>query len=404
MTDVFDWMISVDDHVIEPPHVWQERLPAKYRDVGPRVVSADGVEVWVYEDVTIPTTGLSAAAGRKKEEFTPAPLTFSEMRPGCYDSRARIEDMDRDGVLASLCFPSMPRFAGQTFYEGKDKELGLLCVKAYNDWMIDEWSGSAPGRFIPGIIVPLWDPREAAAEIERCVGKGAKALIFTENPAPLGLPSLHDRTGYWDPVWTACEETDIPVCCHIGSSSQLPNTADDAPFIISVTLTPMNAVTTCIDWLFSGLFIRFPRLKLCLSEGGIGWIPYALERADYALERQGNWAAKNDVKIEFAGSGIKIEMQASDRARFFEIPPSQLFKEHVWGCFIDDDWGARSLDAIGTDKVMIETDYPHTDSTWPNSRENARKRLGDRSTEDIEKILRGNAMKVFNFQPASKPS
>jgi predicted TIM-barrel fold metal-dependent hydrolase len=166
----------------------------------------------------------------------------------------------------------------------------------------------------------------------------------------------------------------------------------------------MNAVTTCIDWLFSGIFVRFPRLKLCLSEGGIGWIPWALERADYTLDRQGYWAAKNDVKIDFGEGGITIEMEASDRAANFEIPPSQLFKDHVFGCFIDDDWGIKALDTIGVDNVMIETDYPHTDSTWPNSRENARKRLAHRSAEDIEKILRGNAKRVFNFEPATPPS
>src|ERR1039458_10152548 len=123
MSDPFEWIISVDDHVIEPPNVWQDRLPAKYKDIGPRMIEVNGLDLWVYEDVTIPTIGLSAAAGRKKEEFTPAPLPFSEMRSGCYDSTARLEDMDSDGVLASLCFPSMPRFAGQTFFEGKDKEL-----------------------------------------------------------------------------------------------------------------------------------------------------------------------------------------------------------------------------------------------------------------------------------------
>jgi predicted TIM-barrel fold metal-dependent hydrolase len=404
MGDIFDWMISVDDHVIEPPHVWQDRLPAKYKEVGPRVVQVANTELWVYEDKKIPTTGLSAAAGKKKEEFSPAPLTFEQMRPGCYDAKARIEDMNRDGVIASLCFPSFPRFAGQTFHEGTDKELGLLCVKAYNDWMIEEWAGSAPGRFIPGILIPLWDPKAAAKEIERTAAMGAKALIFTENPAPLGLPSLHDRSGYWDPVWTACQDADMPVCCHIGSSSQLPNTAPDAPFIVTVTLTPMNAMTTCVDWLFSGIFIRFPRLKLCLSEGGIGWIPYLLERADYTLERQGYWSARNDVKLEIGEAGITIDVKASDRAHYFERPPSQLFKDHVWGCFIDDDWGVRSLDTIGVNKVMIEVDYPHTDSTWPNSRENARKRLAGRSDEDVEKILRGNAKQVFRFEPAAPPT
>ncbi|HEX4865673.1 MAG TPA: amidohydrolase, partial [Acidimicrobiales bacterium] len=128
------WMISVDDHVLEPPHVWEDRLPDKYREIGPRLRTDDHGEAWFYEDKRIPTLGLAAAAGRRKEEFSPLPLPYAEMRPGCYDSVARLEDMNQSGVLASMCFPSMGRFCGQSFYEGKDKDLSGLCVRAYNDW------------------------------------------------------------------------------------------------------------------------------------------------------------------------------------------------------------------------------------------------------------------------------
>lgn len=404
MADLFDWMISVDDHVIEPPHVWQDRLPARYRDVGPRVVRDRAGEAWMYEDTRNPTLGLMAAAGNDKEEFSPTPLGYDEMRPGCYDSKARLEDMDRDGVLASLTFPTVPRFCGQLFYEGKDKELGLLCVKAYNDWMIEEWCGSAPGRFIPMIILPLWAPQLAAEEIQRCAAKGAKAIAFSENPFPLGLPSIHDADGYWDPVWAAAQDTDMPICCHIGSSSKMPITSPDAPYIVTVTLGPLNAAWTCIDWLFSGNFIRFPKLKLCLSEGGIGWIPYLLERAEYALDRQGAWSTKKELKFEFTDAGLQMLLKENDRSAAFAIPPTQLFRDHIYGCFIDDEHGARWIDTIGVDNVMIETDYPHSDSTWPNSRENARQRLLGRPPEQIEKILRGNAKRVFNFEPAPAPT
>jgi predicted TIM-barrel fold metal-dependent hydrolase len=404
VAELFDWLISVDDHVVEPPHIWQDRLPAKYREVGPRVVKDEQGEAWLYEATRNPTTGLSAAAGKAKEEFSPAPLTYEEMRPGCYDSKARLEDMDRDGVLSSLCFPTMPRFCGQLFSEGKDKDLGLACVQAYNDWMIEEWSGSAPGRFIPMIILPLWDARLAATEVERTAGIGAKAIAFSENPHALGLPSIHDRDGYWDPLWSAAQDTGMPICCHIGSSSKLPTTSPDAPFIVSVVLTPMNAAWTCVDWLFSGLFIRFPRLKLCLSEGGIGWIPYVLERCEYSLDRQGAWSAKKELSLEFGDTGVKVIMKDSDRAANYSVPPTQLFRDHIFGCFIDDEHGSRNIDLIGVDNVMIETDYPHTDSTWPNSMENAKRRLAGRSDEDIEKILRGNAKRVFQFEPARPPA
>src|SRR3954468_16897731 len=149
-----EWLISVDDHVIEPPNVWTDRLPAKYQDVGPRMKDS----IWLYEDKVVETAGLSVCAGKDKEEFSLDPVTFEDMRPGAYDPIARVADMDRAGIAASLCFPSFPRFCGQIFWEARDKELAMLCVRAYNDWMIDEWCGTVPGRFIPLTIIPLWDP------------------------------------------------------------------------------------------------------------------------------------------------------------------------------------------------------------------------------------------------------
>lgn len=397
-----DWLISVDDHVLEPGHVWDSRLPEKLRERGPRLRTDANGEAWFYDGKRIPTIGLAAAAGKKKEEFSPLPMSYEDMRPGCYDATARLEDMDRDGVLASMCFPSFPRFCGQTFYEGEDRQLGLLCVKAYNDWMIEEWAGAAPGRFIPLILIPLWDPRLAAEEIERTAGLGAKAVAFSENPVPLGLPSIHDKDRYWDPVFAAAADAGMPICTHLGSSSSLPKTSPDMPMIGTVAMQPVNIALTCIDWLFSDVLPRHPRLKLCLSEGGIGWIPYVLERCDYVLERQGYWAARGDFSGDLVSGTAKA---AEDRGGLdLSVPPSQLFREHVYGCFIDDIHGANSIDLIGVDNVMIETDYPHTDSSWPHSIEMAHKRLGHLSAEDQYKVLRGNAERVFNFTPAEPPA
>jgi predicted TIM-barrel fold metal-dependent hydrolase len=397
-----DWLISVDDHVLEPAHVWETRLPKKYRDAGPRLLTDEDGEAWFYEGRRMPTIGLAAAAGKRKEEFSPMPMTYAEMRPGCYDSKARLKDMDTDGVLASLCFPSFPRFCGQTFYESDDKALGLECVKAYNDWMIEEWAGGAPGRFIPMILIPLWDPHAAAREIERTAGLGARAIAFSENPTPLGLPSIHDKGGYWDPVFAVASDTAMPLCTHLGSSSKLPQPSPDSPMISTLAMTPIVSIaSTCIEWLFSGNFIRFPGLKLCLSEGGIGWIPYALERCDYVVDRQGYWAAKGD----FTGDITKGGATAVEGSAGVDLSalPSQLFREHVFGCFIDEVHGPASIDVIGVDNVMIETDYPHTDSSWPNSIQQAHKNLAHLSEEDTYKILRANAERVFNFTPAAEP-
>src|SRR6202789_2363667 len=213
-----EWLISVDDHVLEPGHVWQDRMAAKHRDQAPRLVRDAEGEAWLYEGRRMVTPGLGAVAGKTREEFSFEPITYDQMRPGCYDSVARLEDMDRAGVLASMCFPSFPRFCGQVFNEAKDRELALLCVQAYNDWMIDEWCGRAPGRYIPLTLIPLWDPVLAAAEVRRTAAKGSRAVSFSENPAMLGLPTIQSRDGHWDPLMAACEETETIVCMHIGSS------------------------------------------------------------------------------------------------------------------------------------------------------------------------------------------
>ncbi|MDQ1697908.1 MAG: hypothetical protein QOJ03_3261 [Frankiaceae bacterium] len=394
-----DWFISVDDHVLEPPNVWQDRVPQKYKERAPRIMREDGEEFWAYDGLRKATEGMAAAAGKDKQEFSPEPLSYEDMRPGCYEPKARVEDMNEDGCIASVCFPSFPRFAGQVFYEAKDKELALLCVQAYNDWMIDEWSGSQPGRFIPNTLIPMWDPQLSAREIERCSAKGAKAFAFSENPSKLGLPSLYDRDRYWDPVLQAASDTGMVICTHIGSSSQLPKTAPDSPLIVSVVLTPMNAVSNLMDWLFSGALVRFPNIKVALSEGGVGWIPYALERAVWTLDRQRHWASKGD--FELGGHGTDSEGLSPE---VFDADFYQLFRNQVFGCMIDDVFGSKNLHDIGIDNVMSEADYPHTDSTWPYTLKTLKERLAPYTEEEQYKVLQGNARRVFDFTPAEPPS
>jgi predicted TIM-barrel fold metal-dependent hydrolase len=382
-----DWLVSVDDHVLEPPHVWTSRVPQKYRDVAPRI-ERDGVsEFWAYEDKRLPTAGLSAVAGKEKEEFSPEPVTYADMRPGCYDSVARLEDMNRAGVISSLCFPSFPRFCGQVFYEAKDKELALLCVRAYNDWMIDEWCGSAPGRYIPLIIIPLWDPHLAVSEMERCAAKGARAFCFSENPAPLGLPTIHDPSRYWEPVLDAAQATELVVCMHVGSSSTIPLISPDAPFMANLAWGANRTSGTMLSWLFSGYFQKMPGLKIALSEGEIGWIPYFLERAEQVYDKQRYWVQRG---VSFAGhAGTDVELE--------DLDIRQLYLDHVFGCFIDDIHGIKNIDVIGENNVMIETDYPHSDSTWPDSIKIAKERLSDLDPSIQLKVLRGNAERLFRF-------
>jgi predicted TIM-barrel fold metal-dependent hydrolase len=391
-------IISVDDHVIEHADVWQDRLPEKHKDVGPRVERAPMGEMefkggnfkykegsegtpcdwWVYEDKRIPQTRLSAAVGFDRDEVKVTAITYEEMRPGCFDPKERLADMDLNHTEAQMSFPSFPRFCGQTFYEAKDHDLGLLCVKAYNDFQVEEWCGGSGGRLIPLQIIPLWDPQLAADEIRRNAARGVRAVAFSEIPPYLGLPSIH--SGEWDPFFEACAETGTVVCMHIGSSSKMPSTSKDAPPAVGSTLTFGNAMSSMVDFLMSGVLVRYPKLKLAYSEGQIGWIPYILERADKVWEHNRGWGGVADVVPE---------------------PPSTYYYRQIYGCFFDDEHGLESLERVGVDNITFETDYPHSDSTWPHSKEMAHKLMGHLPPDVVRKLVRGNAIKMLDldFEP-----
>jgi predicted TIM-barrel fold metal-dependent hydrolase len=388
-------IVSVDDHVVEPPHLWQKWLPEKLRDRGPRIErhglgelkfvggtsyqvtfdeSGPQADCWVYEDLVVPHKRHVAAVGFERDDMSLSPITYDEMRPGCYDPTERLADMDINWVEASLSFPTFPRFCGQTFLEAKDRELALACVYAYNDWMHEEWCGDSGGRLIPLPIIPLWDADLAAAEVRRNAARGAHAVCFSEIPPNLGLPSVH--TGYWDPFFAACAETQTVVCMHIGSSSKMPATSSDAPAAVQATLSFGNAMGSLADFLFSGVLVRFPELRIAYSEGQIGWIPYILERADDVWLEHRAWGGVRDIVPE---------------------PPSTYYYRQVYGCFFRDHHGIVSLDAVGEDNTTFETDYPHTDSTWPHTKEVAEKMFTGLDDSVIYKLVRGNAIRMLSL-------
>ena len=288
------------------------------------------------------------------------------------------------------------------FYEAADRDLALVCVRAYNDWMIEEWCGRAPGRYIPLTLIPLWDPVLAAAEVRRTAALGSRAMAFCENPALLGLPTVQSRTGHWDPVMAACEETETVVCMHIGSSSKRYTMSDESPMVVTMSWAPPLMIAgAMIEWIFSPVVRKFPRIKVALAEGGIGWMPFFLEKCAQIVDKHRYWIAGGDVRHDSLTGKVEVmEEGAVDLDHFSVI---ETFRRNIYGCFIEDIHGVQNLEVIGVDNVMIETDYPHSDSTWPNCLEHAQKQLAGLSSEDRHKILRGNAERVFRFTPADPP-
>jgi predicted TIM-barrel fold metal-dependent hydrolase len=369
-------VVSVDDHVVEHPRVWADRLPARLQDKGPRIVEFEGGrQAWVFEDQMIPNIGLNAVAGKDPKDFGLDPVRFDEMLPGCYQVAERLVDMDLDGVHAQMCFPTFPGFAGGTFFNATDKELGAACISAWNDFIIDEWCGAAPDRFIPMVLVPFWDVDLSVAEVQRTAAKGAKAISFTEAPHRLDLPSYH--SDHWDRFLAAAQDADMPLCLHFGSGGA-PDVAPDANFAVAIALFGMNSQFATVDLLFSPVFHKFPRLRVALSEGGIGWIPYVVERLDYVWERH-RWY-----------TGVNVDAR-----------PSDLFRDHIFGCFISDDAGVETRHLIGLQNLMFEGDYPHSDSNYPASRKKLAEVLRDVPDDEASAIAETNARRVFNFPRSS---
>src|SRR3984957_8623461 len=369
-------LVSVDDHIIEPREMFDAHIPERFRDRAPRVLTDDdGSEYWLFEGERAAYMGLNAVAGCPPEEYGLNPTRYDQMRNGCDAGDERVRDMNANGVLGSLNFPTFPHFCGQLFARQQDKDLSLAVVRAYNDWHIDEWCGAHPGRFIPCGVTPYWDPGLMAEEVRRIADKACHAVTFSENPEKLGHPSLH--SDHWDPFWAACQEAETVVCLHIGSSSSLLLTATDAPADVMISITPMNSFLALNDLMWTPIFKKFPRIKIAMSEGGIGWIPYALERMDYVYEHHHSWTG-----AEFGGRR-----------------PSDVYRDHIVTCFIDDASGLELRHRVGIDSITWECDYPHSDSTWPHSPELLGKSLSGIPDDEVDKMTHRNAMRVFQFDP-----
>jgi predicted TIM-barrel fold metal-dependent hydrolase len=389
-------LISVDDHVVEPPDLWWSRLPRHLRDRGPHVRRERGVllealygkwsaedeggewaDVWYYEDVVKPVQRGLAQSGFVEEEPS-RPITYEDVLPGAYQRDARLIEMDRNHTDASICFPSLSRFCGQLFLEATEKDVAHLCVQAYNDWMIDEWCGSdRPARLVPLTLIPLWDADLAAAEVRRCAAKGSHAITFPESPPALGLPSIYSES--WDPLFVACEETDTVLNLHVGSSSTRVTTAADAPIDLAICFLYVNSQLAFTDWLYSGVLEEFQQLRVVLSEGQVGWMPFAMQRMD-------NTWKKSVGRTDPSGR----------RAR--ELPSNSM-PGRVFGSIFDDLEGLMVRDAVGMRQIMIETDFPHSDSSYPDSEKIVSDLVATAGLDETEtmQLVRTNAIDVYRL-------
>jgi predicted TIM-barrel fold metal-dependent hydrolase len=364
-------VISVDDHVVEPAHTFEGRLPAALQDRAPRIVETpEGYQVWEFEGARYTQVGMNAVAGRRPETVKLEPFRFEQMRPGCYDVDARIADMDVNGVWASVNFPSqITGFCGRVFFNADDRELGLACVRAWNDWLFEEWYEPHPDRIVPLGLTYLADPALAVAEIERNAARGFTSVTFPERPHNVGLPSLWDRD-HWDPIIAACAATGTVISLHVGSSG-LPAYPPGAPSLqLGATLFGQQSLGACAEWLWSGYAVEHPDLKIAMSEGGIGWVAMLLDRLDNIIDRSGYGLGWDDR-------------------------PADVLRRNFWFCTIDDPSTIETRHRIGVDHIMVEVDYPHGDSTWPDTQLVIEKAWGHIPPAELRAMCCENAAALY---------
>jgi len=371
--DLWCPILSVDDHVGEPPDLFEARLPRAMLDTAPTMVEDEHeIPFWCIDDRYYPLTLPNGSSGRPVVEWIHAPQRYSDFRAGVYDPDARVRDMDVNGVWASVCFPSFVwGFAGRRFATLRDPELGLACLRAYNDWMLEEWCGSHPERFVPCQLPWLADASVAADEVRANAARGFRAVSFPETPDRLGFPSVH--SGAWDVFFRACEETDTVINLHVGASGSVARPSAESPTDVAVTLFPVNGLIAIVDWIYARIPIRFPRLKIALTEAGVSWVVGLMENLHRTYRH----------------------VDASDTWSASDPHPNDLVHRNFWFASIEDPSAFHLLDRIGDDKVMIESDYPHGDSTWPDTQPLIARELGHLEPAMIRTIAYGTAAALY---------
>ncbi len=370
-------LISADDHVYEHPEVWTSRMSKqKWGDRVPHVeTAADGSQRWrvAGEPVDLPRVGATTAMpGDRALE----PLRWDEVPVAAYSATERLKAMDADGVDCSVLYPTISGVAGERFGRLDDIELETACVQAYNDWLIEEWLGTSP-RFVPQCIVPVWPMDRTVAEIRRSVAMGHKGVIYPASPMELKkLPHINDPA--YDPLWSVCQELNVPLCFHAGASAKIQMRADEnfspaAARAFSGIVRSVSSIAVLANFLFSQVLYRFPNLKVVFAESSIGWAAYEMEYADY----------------QSAADGLPQEG--------YPLKPSELFQRQCYfTCWYDRE-SLRVRRYPGSASILWSTNYPLESSTWPNTREHLERAFAAVPDAEKRQIQWANAAKLYSL-------
>jgi predicted TIM-barrel fold metal-dependent hydrolase len=369
-------IVDCDAHVNEPPDLWQTRVPARWKTRAPRLEHTDKGDLWVFDDGKERwPVGLTAVAGLSYFDYRPMGITYESMRPGSFDTKARLDDMDADGIYAQVLYPSVTLKGAKIYSE--ERELQRACVRAYNEWLLEFCEGSG-GRLIAQAILPTTGLDDAIAEVEWAIQHGHRGGVISSFPNGSFEPRPED-----DRFWSAVQEAGFPIAIHIGSFVRGGLAArreswSSLAFVGMAALTKAGGQTLPVvcDILFSGIFQRFPRLKIVLVESNIGWIPTLLEQADDMFARY-RWY-----------TGAVHEQKEM---------PSDIFFRNFWATFMVDTVGMDLRHRMNVDHLMWSTDYPHSGTDWPNSRVTIERVFRDVPVDQVKKMLHTNCVKLYGL-------
>ncbi len=370
------WIVDADAHVHEPADLWQRRVPANLRARAPKVVPLPtGGEGWSFEDgKRVQPIGLTAASGRSFNQYRLSGMSHTEMRQGAWDPKARLLDMQIDGIDAAVLYPSVALLGAKAY--SQDTELQLACVRAYNDWLAD-FCSHAPDRLHGLTVIPNSGIEDALAELQHGVRRGQKGPLISAWPNG----TLDPKPDQDDLFWATCQEMDVPVAVHVGGFDRGhfaqqrggPRAPLETLLEICTSRAGAGLYLVVCEFIFRGILDRFPRLRLLLVEGGIGWIPFFLEQTDDNFSRHRFWSGMDRLPMM----------------------PSDYFKRQIYNTFQIDTVGMANLDRIPLDKIMWSTDYPHTGADWPNSRVTMERNFKGLPEKTVKMLVNENAVHLY---------
>lgn len=357
-------MISADTHVNEPPDLWTKRVPAPLRDRVPRIERFEQGDAWVIEGARDPINfGMNACAGLDPSEQK-GWVRFEDIRPGGYDPRARLVEMDKDGVDAEVLYPT-PRLS-HGVAANPDPALHQAMVSAYNDWLT-EFVAEAPARFGGLAMLPNQGAQGAVAEIERVWGRpGIRGFLMTAYPNGSLEPAPDD-----DKVWGALSERQAALNVHVSLTLDMP-AAHRSPLPGYGRF--FDAPNRIVQMIFAGIFDRFPGLQVVFAEVDSGWVPYFKEQID--------------------GNFLRLRPNANFA---IEDLPSRYVDQHISTTFLNDAFGVRARHDIGVERMLWSSDYPHISANWPNSQLVLQATMSGVPPEETEAMLAGNAARLYGF-------